>query len=254
MTTHQTAAKQPPTEQTVGTIVAQDVRAAAVFERHGIDFCCGGDRTLRQACAEDGVAVQAVLDELQNLDEAVTSTDAGVERYNDWSPDFLADYISNQHHTYVKAALPRIEALAQKVAEVHGADHPETREIARLWPELRKEMSDHTQKEELLLFPYVRQLVRAEREGDSVAPPEFGSARALIEEMEAEHDATGDHLARLRELSGDFVPPADACNSYRVLYDELRAFDADTKKHVHLENHILFPKTIRLEKALLGRT
>lgn len=252
MTDHPTTVSQSQPEKTVGDIVAEDYRAATVFERHGIDFCCGGDRTLPQACDEAGVAVQTVLDDLQNLDDLVPPTEAGVERYNDWSPDFLADYISNQHHTYVKAALPRVEALAQKVAEAHGTDHPETREIAALWPELRGEMARHTQKEELLLFPYVRQLVRAERAGDSVAPPEFGSARALIDEMEAEHDGTGDRLGRIQALSDGFAAPADACASYRALYEELRAFDADTKKHIHLENQILFPKTIRLEERLLA--
>jgi len=233
---------------------AEDQRAATVFERYGIDFCCGGNRTLQAACEETGVDAGAVCDELERLRTTPQAPGGATERFNQWALDFLCDYISNQHHAYLREALPRIEALAQKVAGVHGADHPETREIAHLWPELRGEVAKHTQKEELLLFPYVKKLVNAEGLGEAVEPPKFGSAQALIEEMETEHDGTGGHLARLRELSDGFTPPADACNNYRALYDKLRAFDADTKKHVHLENHILFPKTIRLEEELLGRT
>ncbi len=242
---------QTRAERTLGAIVAKDQRTAAVFDRHGIDFCCGGDRTLQAACAEADVDVEAVLDDIRQLRATPSSAEVATERFNQWAPDFLCDYITNQHHAYAREALPRIEALAEKVAGVHGEDHRETREIAELWPELRGEMSQHTQKEELLLWPYVKKLVQAEREGTTVQPPKFGSAQALINEMEAEHDDTGDHLARIQALSNGFAPPADACGSFRMLYRELQAFDADTKRHVHLENHVLFPKALRLEERLL---
>lgn len=238
-------------QRTVGEIVARDFRASEVFERHGIDFCCGGDRTLQAACEAAGVDVETVLAELRELGQSPPSAEVVTERYNQWELDFLADYIVNQHHAYVKQALPRIEKLAHKVAGVHGADHPETRSIAELWPGLHGEMAKHTQKEELLLFPYVKKLAQAEREGKRVSPPKFGSARALIEEMEAEHDDTGAQLARIKELSDGFAPPPDACQSYRALYQNLKAFDADTKVHIHLENNILFPKVIQWEDRLL---
>ncbi|MFB6286392.1 MAG: iron-sulfur cluster repair di-iron protein [Candidatus Bipolaricaulia bacterium] len=242
-----------PSEQAVGSFVARDYRAAAVFERHNIDFCCSGDRSLQAACDNAGVDVDTVLSELNELKQTPSAPSAAGEggRYDRWDLDFLADYIVNEHHAYAREALPEIESLAAKVAEAHGEAHPETREIADLWPTLHQEMSDHTQKEELLLFPYVKRLVQAEREGTTVAPPKFGSAQALVDEMEAEHDGTGDHLARIQELSNDFTPPDDACESFRALYEHLRAFDADTKKHIHLENNLLFPKSLQLERQLL---
>jgi len=241
-------------DRAVGSFVARDYRAAAVFERHGIDFCCSGNRSLQVACEAAGADVEAVLTELRELEQtpAAPSAAGGGGRYDRWDLDFLADYIVNEHHAYARAALPEIESLAAKVAEAHGEAHPETREIADLWPTLYNEMSDHTQKEELLLFPYIKELVQARDAGDTVAAPKFGSAQALVEEMEAEHDGTGGHLARIEALSNGHTPPSDACESFRALYQQIRAFDADTKKHIHLENNLLFPKTLQLERQLLN--
>ncbi len=233
---------------TVGAIVAADYRAADIFQRVGIDFCCGGGIPLSDACREHGVDLEALREELQELAQ---SPGRG-ERYDQWELDFLADYIVSQHHAYARQMTLVLREYATAVAQVHGEEHPETRTIAELFEELSGDMAMHMQKEELLLFPYIRRLLKAQREGGRPVTPPFGSARKLIQAMDEEHDETGDLLAQIAALSGGYTPPEDACNTYRALYANLRELDADTKKHIHLENNILFPKTIRLEGELEG--
>lgn len=232
--------------QTVGEIVAADYRTAEVFQKYGIDFCCGGNKPVTEACRERGVSIEVIARDLEQAAQEGSPT----QRYNEWSLDFLADYIVNQHHAYTKKMIPQIREFAGIVAEVHGDSHPETCTIAKLWHEVSGELAKHMQKEELLLFPYIKQLIRSEQEGTPPPAPRFGSARELIQAMEDEHQFTGDQLGRLAELSDHYTPPQDACNTYRALYGYLKEIDAVTKEHVHLENNILFPKTIRLEEKL----
>ncbi len=234
--------------RTVGQLVAADYRASEIFTKAGIDFCCGGDQTVSDACREHGLSQEALQAELQ----ALAQTPARGEQYDDWTLDFLADYIVNQHHAYARKMTPLLRQYAEKVVAAHGAQHPETETIAQLFEKLSGELAMHTQKEELLLFPYIRRLVQAQKEGREAPRPPFGSARELIQVMDAEHDGTGDLLKRIEQLSHGYTPPADACNTYRVLYATLQEFDADTKKHIHLENNILFPKTVLLENELRG--
>lgn len=233
-------------EQSVGAWVTADYRLAAVFEKYGIDYCCGGQKPVGQACAEHGVSPNTILQEVAQ----VTETPGSGERYDQWSLDFLADYIVNQFHLYTKRMLPQLSETIETVANVHGETHPETRTIAALWPTVRGELAQHMQKEELLLFPYIKRLVHSQAEGSVSPVPPFGSARELIETMEAEHDETGDALHQIAQLSDDYTPPADACPTFHALYVFLSEFDAATKKHIHLENNILFPKTIELEETM----
>lgn len=233
---------------TVGNIVASDYRAAEIFQEYGIDFCCRGDVTISQACREHGVSSEALQQALITL----TQIPERVEHYDQWALDFLADYIVNEHHAYARKMTPLLRQYAEKVVAAHGEQHPETKDIAGLFEKLSGELAMHTQKEELLLFPYIRRLVQAEKDGRQLPLPPFGSARKLIQTMDEEHAQTGDLLARIEALSKGYAPPEDACNTYRALYAYLKAFDADTKKHIHLENNILFPKTVKLETALRG--
>ncbi len=235
-------------EQSVGAWVTADYRLAALFESHDIDFCCGGDKPLTEACAEKGINLKTLLDEARQ----VTAVAGDGEQYDEWALDFLADYIVNQFHKSNRKTMPQIAEYAATVAEVHGAAHPETITIAKLWPDVQGEMSMHMQREELLVFPYIKRLARSQEEGTAPKPLPTGTLKELIEKLEAEHEATGDELAELARLSGGYTPPDDACPTFRTLYALLKQFDADTKKHVHLENNILFPKAIRLEQALLG--
>lgn len=232
--------------RTVGEVVAADYRAAEIFQRLGIDFCCGGDKPLDEACREHNVSMEALQQALERL---AMVPDRG-EQYDQWGLDFLADYIVNQHHAYARKMTPLLRDYAQKVVAAHGEHHPETVTIAQLFEKLSGELAMHTQKEELLLFPYIRRLVKSQKEGDDLRTPPFGSAAELIEKMDEEHDGTGELLGQIEALSNGYAPPVDACNTYRALYGSLEAFADDTRKHIHLENNILFPKTIQLENEL----
>lgn len=233
-------------DQSVGSWVTADYRLAAVFEKYGIDYCCGGQKPVSQACAEQNVSPDTILQEVA----LVTKTPDSGERYDQWALDFLADYIVNQFHLYTKKMLPQLNDLAETVANVHGEAHPETRTIAGLWTGVMGELAKHMQKEELMLFPYIKRLVRSQDEGNVPPVPPFGSVRELVETMEAEHDETGDVLHEISALSNNYTPPADACHTYQTFYALLKEFDEATKKHIHLENNILFQKAIELEETL----
>jgi regulator of cell morphogenesis and NO signaling len=236
MTTAQTQNLNPA--RTVGQWVAADYRLAGVFSRYGIDFCCGGNKPVDQACAEKGVSLDTVLQEAQT----VGATPGVVEQYDQWPVDFLADYIVNQFHTYTRQMLDQIGVYAAKVAEAHGAAHPETVTINAMWPRLREAMTAHLRDEEEALFPIIKQLARRE------APA--GSAQALIAPMGDEHEEVGATLAEFARLSDGYTVPQGGCNTYRAFYGFLSDFEAATKKHIHLENNILFPRTLRLEQEL----
>lgn len=174
----------------------------------------------------------------------------GEEQYEQWSLDVLAEHIVKQHHAYAKKMTPLLREYAETVARVHGEWHPETRTIAQLFEKVSGEMAMHMQREELLLFPYIRRLLRAQAENSQLTPPPFGTARELIRKMDEEHDETDEQMAQLVELSNGYTPPEDACETYNTLYSGLKAFDADTRKHILLEDTVLFPRTIQLEEEL----
>ena len=232
-------------QQTVGQIVASDYRNAEVFKRYDIDFCCGGDIALTQACADKDADVNAVIRDLQQVSESESTS----ENYDQWNLDFLAEYIVNEHHGYAKQVIPQLNAFAEKVARVHGDRHPETKDIAEVWSEMSGNMITHMQREELQLFPYIKKLAQSGEQEEPVMPPTFDSASDLVAELEDDHDDTGESLAKLENLSGRFTPPQDACNTYRALYASLQEFAAKTTEHIHLENNILFPKAVRLVKS-----
>jgi regulator of cell morphogenesis and NO signaling len=226
-------------ETSVRDIVAEDFRAAAVFERFGIDFCCGGRRPLREACREARVSPLAVLMELT---EACGRNDPDARRFADWPPDALIVYIVGHHHAYVRRALPAILAHARKVAGSHGASRPELSQIAAIFEEVAEEMTAHMAKEEGVLFPYINKLAMAARVGEPVPSAAFGSVEKPISMMEHEHEDAGRALARIRELSKDYSVPDGACTTYMTCFRELEEFERDLHLHVHLENNLLFPK------------
>jgi len=232
------------TNTTIRAIVADDYRAAAVFQKHGIDFCCGGNRPVADACDEKGIDARLVASELR----AALASESDQPRVAAWDLDFLADYIVTNHHAYVRSAIETIGAHTRKVAGVHGENHPETIEIAARFEEIAAEMTSHMAKEERVLFPYIKALAVAKREGGPAPRAPFGSIANPIRMMEAEHQAAGDTMAAIRRLSQDYAPPADACTTYQVTYKELAAFEADLHRHVHLENNILFPRALDLER------
>ncbi|SMO47948.1 iron-sulfur cluster repair di-iron protein [Fodinibius sediminis] len=232
--------------QTVGQIVANDYRAAQVFRNFGLDFCCGGNKTIEEAAVDKNIDPLDVKKALQGLKKN------GVEQhnYNQWSLDFLIDYIVNNHHKFTRNKLPEIAAYAHKVAKVHGQRHPELLQINQEFSIMHSEILNHLEKEERILFPYINKLLEAKEKGTKADIDNFGMAADPISMMEEEHDEAGASMAKIRRLSNNFTPPEDACATYRVLFENLAGFEKDLHKHVHLENNILFPKALELERTL----
>jgi regulator of cell morphogenesis and NO signaling len=235
-------------ERPVGEVVAEDYRRAGVFKRFGIDFCCGGGRTVQEACERKGVEYEELAQAL--LASTASRSGSAQPDPRGWKLDFLADYIVNVHHGYVRETLPVLLQFSQKVARVHGERRPELVAIARLVEEIAGELEQHMRKEEEILFPYIRALVAAGSAGGSVVLPGEDAADGAMRLMEEEHDHAGELMRQIRELSGDFVPPEGACNTYRASYVKLEEFEEDLHRHVHLENNLLFPGTEKLERAV----
>lgn len=230
---------------TVGEIVATDFRAAGVFERFGIDFCCGGRRSVAEACelaAADAGAVERALQALPP-DRPGDASDVTL-----WPMDRLIDHIVSTHHAYTRTALETIGRYLAKLVEVHGSRHPELARVATSWEQMGRDLRQHMMKEERVLFPYIREIVSA---GGRPLPCPFGTVENPIRMMEREHRDAGDELRLIRELTGGYVPPADGCTTYRVCFAELASFERDLHRHVHLENNVLFPKAVELERAQL---
>lgn len=237
--------------ETVGELAAKDVRKAEVFKKYGIDFCCGGKKSLAQACAEAGVSEAEVTAALNNAEKAPVSV-AATAQFNRWDADFLADYIYNQHHNYYYEEGPVITDLVVKVAARHGDHAPELRTVASIWKQIVSELNTHFMKEERILFPFIKAMVTAKKTGDYSQLNAFPSVTEPVQVMEADHEAAGELLAGLRKLTNGFTPPEGACNSFALLYKKLADFEADLHQHIHLENNILFPKALQLDKALKG--
>lgn len=234
------------TEETIGQMVAKDIRKAEVFKKWGIDFCCGGKKTVQQACKEKGLDAAAVSADLAALATPAKSANDFIR----WQPDFLADYIYNQHHRYYYDEEPVITELLNKVAGRHGEHFPELNTLSSLYRELVAELNEHFMREERVLFPFIKALVQAKNTGNGEALQRQPSLTAPIQMMEADHAAAGDVLARMRTATNGYTPPPAACNSFRFLYHKLAELEDDLHQHVHLENNVLFPKALELEKGL----
>lgn len=214
----------------LGDLVAAEPAHAAVLERFGIDYCCHGGRTLRRAVTDAGLDATTVAEALA----AVRPDPAGAEVAR-MAPVELTQHIVATHHTYLWDELPALDALAAKVAGVHGARHPELPDVARLVSALRADLEPHLTREEQVLFPAIGELAGG---GGDFA---FGAITNPIRVMLLEHEQAGELLAELRTVSGDYDVPAAGCASYRSLYERLEALEADTFRHIHLENNVLFP-------------
>lgn len=236
-------------ERTVADVVTENIKAAHIFKKHGIDFCCGGGISITRACEKAKIDPSILIEELQNLNNAP-------ERafdYKSWKMDFLADHIVNVHHQYVEENSPLLLQYAKRVNHVHGAHYTELAEIEELVIKLVQAMAGHQRKEELILFPFIKKLVKAEAEGTEVPTTHFGSVENPIHMMEDEHEEAGNFLKRISELSNGYTPPQGACNTYRAFFAKLDEFEQDLHQHIHLENNILFPKALKLEKTLQNK-
>lgn len=233
--------------ETIGQIAANDFRKATVFKKYGIDFCCGGKKTIREACAEKGIDPTMVENDLKQTSQSVTF---GNNNFNEWNLDFLADYIVNTHHQYVRKYMPELRGYALKVAKVHGGHHPELIPIQTLVEEINEELMEHMANEENILFPQVKKIVQAKNSTTAYTQPEGTTFEALVATTEKEHDSVGRSFDEIRRLSQNFAIPEDACTSYKLLYKMIDEFESDLHTHIHLENNILFPKAMDLEKTL----
>lgn len=233
--------------QIVGQLVAHDYRTAAVFKKYGIDFCCQGNRTIADAVENRKMNIQAVLDDLQLAVEAKEP----ITDFNSWPLDFLVDYIENEHHRYVEEKSSEIKPYLNKICHVHGDHHPELFEIQKQFNTAVGELTVHMKKEEFILFPFIRKLSKAKHEGRQIDAPPFGTIQNPIAMMNQEHETEGDRFQQIDQLSNNYTPPDDACNTYRVTFALLREFEQDLHMHIHLENNILFPQSIELEKQVM---
>jgi len=234
--------------RSVGEVVSEDYRRAAIFKRHGIDFCCGGGRTVQVACELAGATYDDVERELQAVRGA--SEPAAHPDPRGWDVGFLADYVVNVHHRYVRETLPVLRQFSEKVARVHGEQRTELVEIHSLVEKLTEELSEHMAHEETLLFPYIKKLAAAGRNPGAhprPARPTLEDRGDVLRAMEEDHDQAGELMRQIRHLSDDFTPPEGACRTYCATFATLEEFEEDLHRHVHLENNLLFPAAASLE-------
>ncbi len=234
-------------KKTIGEYVAEDFRTAAVFKKNKIDFCCRGNRSLEEVCEKEGIDYELISKELE---ASLQSNANNSIDFNTWPLDLLADYVEKTHHRYVEEKSVILQQFLSKLVKVHGENHPELFEIHQIFNSVAQGLAAHMKKEELILFPFIRKMVKAQMSNEKLPEAHFGSVENPIDMMEHEHTEEGDKLRRLAELANEYQPPADACNTYRVTFAMLDEFEQDLHKHIHLENNILFPKSIELEKIL----
>jgi regulator of cell morphogenesis and NO signaling len=233
-------------ETKVKDIALSNPAARQILEDAGLDYCCGGGKSLHEACLHADVPAEEILNRLRENSRDISPGDAN------WTSAPLSDltrHIRERHHRYVREAIVRVQTLLEKVGAKHGENHPEITDIQRLFTEVGREMIMHMQKEEQILFPYIDALERATSVHSSVEPPFFQTVVNPIHAMMKEHDAAGELVKQIRKASSDYTAPADACTSYKALYQDLREFEADLHQHVHLENNILFPRAVEMEAA-----
>lgn len=223
----------------IGDIVSDNYHAAGVFKEFGIDFCCGGGISLKKACEKKKIDVNEVLAKLNRL---ITSNQPSDQNYKAWEPGYLIDYIEQTHHNFVRTKVAEITGYAAKVASVHGERNPENIVIYEKFMALSKEMMDHLQSEEERVFPLIREIYRSRMQNELIPDEIIEALQNELTQMEDEHEAAGDLMKQIRKLANDFTPPAGACRTWQILYQNLEGFEEDLHKHVHLENNILFKK------------
>ncbi|CEA16479.1 nitric oxide-dependent regulator [Fermentimonas caenicola] len=227
----------------IGKIVAENYKAASVFKKYKIDFCCNGNRTIADASKKNQIDEETLINELNDV---TSEKNQGDIDFKSFPLDLLSDYIEKTHHRYIDSKIPEITPYLEKIVNVHGNMHPELYEVERLFKESAGDLSAHLRKEELMLFPYIRQVVKAQISGGKKPVAKMGNAAEYIALMEDDHNVEGERFRTISELTDNYNPPADACNTYRVTLSLLQEFEEDLHRHIHLENNILFPKSIAL--------
>jgi len=230
------------TQTRIGDIVLKVPATMRIFEALNIDYCCGGQRTLEAACAHAGQDLQVVQDRLATL-AAGASAPSDPQVWQSAPLTELMDHLEATHHAFTRSELSRVAPLMEKVLKVHGDHHPELARIAQCFEAMESDLRPHLEKEERILFPYVRNL----ESGTGATGCCFGTVQNPIRAMQNEHEQVGEILRELRTLTQDYTPPEDACGSYRSLFMGLRNLEEDLHLHIYLESHLLFPRAIQLE-------
>ena len=234
-------------DKTVRELAVENPASTRVFEKLGIDYCCGGNRSLREACENANLQFDQVLDSLEKADQATRCT----QKDRHWQAEPLAsliEHIQSTHHKYTREEIARLGPLLEKVCSVHGRNHRELVEVREIFKGLAQELNAHLMKEEMMLFPYIVRAEAAVAGNGPLARAPFGSVQNPVSMMEHEHDSAGNALRAMNEATNGYSAPADACISYQTLYQALAAFEADLHQHIHLENNILFPRAVAIEK------
>jgi regulator of cell morphogenesis and NO signaling len=231
--------------KTIGSFVAQDYRTAAVFSKYKIDFCCKGNRTVNEVCEKQNIDSETLL---QSINEVVQSENNGSIDFNSWPLDLLADYIEKTHHRYVEDKTLILIPFLDKLCKVHGENHPELFKINELFTGCAGELSQHMKKEELMLFPFIKRMVKIKESNGVLSQPSFGTVSNPIAMMMQEHETEGDRFSEIARLTHNYTAPDDGCTTYKVTFAMLKEFEEDLHKHIHLENNILFPKAMTLEQ------
>ncbi|BBE20147.1 nitric oxide-dependent regulator DnrN or NorA [Aquipluma nitroreducens] len=234
-------------DASVGEVVKINFKTASIFQKNNIDFCCGGDKTISEACANAGLDTDQLIGQLETIAEQI---DADSQYINDLSLEELSTYIIKRHHTYVRESITTIKKNLEKICQVHGEHHPELFEINRLFTDSSGNLIMHMQKEELMLFPFIRRLEISSGDDTPLPQSPFGSVSNPISAMLAEHQQEGDRFDQISILTERYTAPEDACTTYELTLKQLRDFENDLHRHIHLENNILFPKAIELEKQI----
>ncbi|KAB0663772.1 iron-sulfur cluster repair di-iron protein [Oryzomonas japonica] len=229
--------------KTIGEIVATDYRTATVFESHGIDFCCGGKVALAATCTEKGLDLATITSELEAVQHEPLERN---QNYSSWPLPFLADYIVNTHHVYLKENDEQIATYARKIAGVHGAHHPEVIRIAAIFEKIATDMAGHLKEEEEVFFPALKRADTARTAASAPDAKDRETIRVSLLRLQREHEEIGDAIHEIRHISKEYSIPDDVCSTFMLTYQKLREFEDDLHKHVHLENNILFPKAAQL--------
>ncbi len=224
--------------------------ATRVFEKLGIDYCCGGNRTLADACVNAKIPIEEVADSLAEAEHLLLSPEE-LQNWQAASMTGLIQHIVEKHHTFTKEELPRLEKLMNKVCAVHGAQHPELLQLKTAFLGLKEELEPHLMKEEQVLFPYITRMEAALTTDAAIPMSCFGTVQNPVRMMNIEHDAAGDLLREMRAVTANYAVPDGACMSYESLFQALIEFEADLHQHIHLENNILFPKAVNAEREMI---
>ncbi len=227
-------------------IINFNLRAISVFDKYHLDYCFSGNRSIKEVCKDKNLDVRVLIEELKKIQD-----DFQIDKYSEWRLDFLIDYILNNHHQYIHKMIPVISELSHKIYDEFGEKFSELKSIARIFSVIYKDLKQHMLKEEQILFPYIKQLVYLNDVGSKSETPYFGKIDNPIEMIENEHKSALDEYNNLKEITNYFNPPESADKTISIFYRHLKDFGNDLIVHIHLENNILFPKSIALEKEML---